>query len=115
MAAPLPVACRFSFFHEAAHLVKHGKKLLFIEGLDGLDDDKEAEANRFAADTLVPPEDAKQLPLLRTEAEIRAFARVVGVAPGIVLGRMQHEELMHPSQMNRLKVFYTWTAETGSE
>ncbi|MES2178229.1 MAG: helix-turn-helix domain-containing protein [Gemmatimonadota bacterium] len=103
----------FSFFHEAAHLIKHGKKLLVIEGLDGLDQDKEDEANRFAADVLVPPEHASQLQLLRTEAEVSAYAGQVGVAPGILVGRMQHDRFITHAQMNGLKVRYAWAEETA--
>lgn len=104
----------FSFFHEAAHLVKHGKKLLFVEGIDGLDRDKEDEADRFAADVLIPPEQAKRLRSLRSEAEIRALAKIVGVAPGILVGRMQHERWLPRSHLNGLKVRYAWADESTS-
>ena len=104
----------FSFFHEAAHLIKHGKKLLVIEGLDGLDLEKEEEANRFAADTLVPPQYAKQLHLLRTNADVASFAAKVGVAPGILVGRMQHDGLLTHAQMNGLKVRYSWASDTAA-
>ena len=43
----------FSFFHEAVHVLKHGKKLLFLE-TEGLSDDAELEANRVAASLLDP-------------------------------------------------------------
>ena len=42
----------FNFFHEAGHILHHGKKLLFIEGIDSLDPDRETEADRFAANAL---------------------------------------------------------------
>src|SRR5690606_6318944 len=40
----------FTFFHETAHILLHGKKDVFIEDLDGikLDTQKEAEANFYA-------------------------------------------------------------------
>jgi addiction module HigA family antidote len=99
----------FAFFHEAAHIVHHGKKLLFLEGTGGLSDEAEREANEFAANVLIPPEHAKALPYLRhTHADVEEFARAVGVAPGIVVGRMQHDELLPPSYLNDLKVRYTW-------
>jgi hypothetical protein len=98
----------FSFFHETAHLLKHGKKLLFIEGLDGLDADKEQEADRFAADLLIPAERAKQLRSLRSPSDVTRAAAELGVAPGIVVGRMQHEGWLPHSHLNHLKVRYTW-------
>lgn len=42
----------FSFFHSAGHVLHHGKRLVFLEGVDGLDGDREAEADRFAANAL---------------------------------------------------------------
>ncbi|VAW51008.1 Antitoxin HigA / unknown domain [hydrothermal vent metagenome] len=38
----------FIFFHEAGHILLHGKKELFLEGTNGLDEKKENEANVFA-------------------------------------------------------------------
>ncbi len=48
----------FTFFHEAGHLILHGKKMLRVEGLNGLDDTAEQEANRFAGDLLIQKEAA---------------------------------------------------------
>ena len=42
----------FSLFHEAAHLVLHSKKAVFVDGPDGGGEELEAEANRWAADFL---------------------------------------------------------------
>lgn len=99
----------FSFFHEGAHLVLHGKKLLFIEGLDGLDDTHEHEANRYAANLLIPPSEASRLIGAPWRAEaVEQLARQWGIAPGIVVGRMQHDKLLPPSHLNDLKVRYQW-------
>src|SRR5699024_6913838 len=46
----------FTFFHEAGHILKHGKKAVFLEG-NGLCDEKEEEANAFAANLLIPQAD----------------------------------------------------------
>lgn len=100
----------FAFFHEAAHLLLHGKKLLFLENLGGLDAEAEAEANKFAADILIPPSAAQMLRYLsHTYAAVSDFADSIGVAPGIVVGRMQHEGLLPRSYLNHLKVRYTWS------
>ena len=98
----------FSFFHEAAHLLKHGKKLLFVEGIDGLDETMEEEANRFSANLLVPPADARVLSSLRSIAEVRNLALQMDLAPGILVGRMQREGWIPWSHMNGLKVRYKW-------
>ncbi len=52
----------FSFFHQAAHVLKHGKKLLFVEGLDGLDRALEDEADRFAAQFVLPATPSRSHP-----------------------------------------------------
>jgi hypothetical protein len=49
----------FTLFHEAGHILKHGKKATFVDGLDGVDEEHEAEADRFAADQLIPPAAAR--------------------------------------------------------
>lgn len=41
----------FTFFHEAGHILLHGKKDVFLEEGTGTDD-KEADADSFAASTL---------------------------------------------------------------
>ncbi|MEM1177591.1 MAG: ImmA/IrrE family metallo-endopeptidase [Acidobacteriota bacterium] len=106
----------FTFFHEAAHLLLHGKRLLNLEGIDPRDDSeeiREREANDFARDFLIPPEDAFRLGELASRPKVskimvRRFAAGIGLAPGIVVGRMQHEGWLEYSHMNDLKVRYRW-------
>ena len=50
----------FSFFHEAGHLLLHGKRLLFLEVEEHRDGQDEEEANAFARDFLIPPTAATQ-------------------------------------------------------
>src|SRR5260221_4790775 len=71
----------FTFFHEAAHILKHGKRDVFIEAPDGSKDHetlrKEQEANNFAADFLIPRSAFREL-LSRqpfTAGRINAFAK----------------------------------------
>ena len=101
----------FSFFHEAAHILLHGKKVVFVDGANGLDDDTEAEANDWAANFLLPQ--AQWQLFLQggpaSDARIRQFADEQGVAPGIVVGRLQHEKrLPWRSPLNALKVKLKW-------
>lgn len=79
-----------TFFHESAHILLHPKKETFVD--DGGDDDSlEDEANRFAAAFLIPREQANQLTTLATQADATSLAAELGIAPGIVIGRLQHE------------------------
>lgn len=102
----------FAFFHEAAHLLLHGKKMMFLE-IEGLDNKHEKEADKFARDWLIPPSEAKELlSIKKTDAGIEAFAQKTGVAPAIVVGRMQKEGyLPWGSFLNKFKVRYQWNHE----
>ena len=100
----------FSFFHECGHIVKHGKRMLFLEGADSISTEHEEEADKFARDLLIPPAQARELATLGyNKAAVRAFAAHIGVAPGIVVGRMQWEKLLPWTHLNDLKVRYEWT------
>lgn len=104
----------FTFFHEASHIVRHGKKMLFLENAEGLDDNLEREADRCARDLLIPPRAAIRLPQLGWDkAAVVAFADEVGVAPGVVVGRMQREELIPWTHLNGLKLRYEWSDGEG--
>ena len=94
----------FTFFHEAGHILLHPKKDIFIE-LDDTVDTREDEANRFAADQLIPPGTwmlLRQLNL-RSITEVQLFARRYRVAPGVLVGRMQRERMIPWSHLNALK------------
>lgn len=45
---------RFSFFHEAAHILLHSKKGVFVDEPDGDDAEQEIDANEWASNVLVP-------------------------------------------------------------
>lgn len=92
----------FSFFHEAGHVLLHSKKETFID--DGSEsDDVEDAANRFAANTLIPPRDQQHLAALTTTTEVEAFATRIGVSEGIVVGQLQHRGLWEWRKGNGLK------------
>ncbi|HEX8168673.1 MAG TPA: ImmA/IrrE family metallo-endopeptidase [Beijerinckiaceae bacterium] len=101
----------FTFFHEAGHLLKHAEQGLFLEGENGEVDDIEREANAFALDILIPAEKQRTMLSLppRHEAVI-AFARQIGIAPGIVVGQMQRLGHLPYGWLNRLKRRFNWKA-----
>ena len=101
----------FTFFHEAGHILRHGRKEIFIEG-NGLDGEKEEEANTFARDKLIPPVAYRRFLSTwdgRSLEPIRRFAQGIDIAPGIVVGRLQFENRLPKSHGNKLKVFYRWS------
>ena len=105
----------FSFFHEAAHLLLHSKRHVFVEGKSSLVNrsprattrhhEKEEQANAWAADFLIPPDSWKRFVagFGRSKAEVSRFAESQPIAPGIVVGRLQHEGLLPHSHLNGLK------------
>jgi len=88
----------FTFFHEAGHILLHGKKDIFLEKVEYSDKDKvkEAEADEFAAKwTLTDEEEAEILanaPL--DEDDIRNFAKQFNTHPAIIIGRLQYKKLI---------------------
>lgn len=104
----------FTFFHEAGHILLHGKRELFLEG-EEVEGDKEREANEFAAKILIPPSALERFLSTITpdyhpsQEAIKAFAAEIGVAPGIVVGRLQHDGILPFSHCNDLKRTLAWT------
>lgn len=102
----------FSLFHEAAHILLHSKKCVFVdEDMYGIDED-EAQANEWAEKFIVPSVAFKEFALERarfSERDVRDFAFEQGVAPGIVVGRLQHEYQLPKSHLNGLKVRLKWS------
>jgi len=99
----------FTFFHEAGHILKHGRKEIFLEG-NGMNDEKEQQADIFARDKLIPVNDYKNFINTShlTLNEIVSFSDNIGIAPGIVVGRLQHEKRLARDCGNKLKIFYRW-------
>jgi addiction module HigA family antidote len=94
----------FTFFHEAGHVILHGKRDVFLED-DGRSGEKEKEADNFATAHLIPqPQWRKFVSAEKfSETSVRAFAESLGLPPGIVVGRLQHEKKIHPSRLNFLR------------
>ena len=86
----------FTFFHEAGHVVLHGKKEIFLEDIEYSESDriKEEQANQFAVKWTFSLDEEKEvlksLPL--SEAKIIAFAEKFGTHPAIILGRLHREK-----------------------
>ena len=98
----------FTFFHEAAHLLLHGRRDEFVKDAgEEVDPLKEEEANRWAADFLIPPAAFDRLLEVdfRDARVLELFAQEQGVATGIVIGRLQKaDKLGWGSPLNKLKI-----------
>jgi HTH-type transcriptional regulator / antitoxin HigA len=95
----------FSFFHEAAHLLLHSKKEMFVSPADrsAISEDEEDEANSFAEAHLIPGRYKSWLHSLRTNRDVIEFADELGIAPGIVVGRLHNDGIWGWSRGNLLK------------
>jgi Zn-dependent peptidase ImmA (M78 family) len=105
----------FNFFHEAKHVLQEMKKRLFLDQPgDAVDDPKEQEANRFAANLLIPSDRFAAFcsRCSRPRAgDIVAFAQEHNVTPGIVLGQLQHSGILHyGTSLERLKKQFAFAA-----
>lgn len=108
----------FSFFHEICHVLEHKKSAIFLDAANDHDGDPaEEKANEFARDILIPP---NRLTWLlshwdgRSLAQIVKFAEDEGIAPGIVVGRLQHDRRLLFTHGNKLKQSYVWDHEAYS-
>jgi HTH-type transcriptional regulator / antitoxin HigA len=99
----------FTFFHEAGHLILHGTDALFLE--DGADVTyvEEEEANQFAEKIIVPESRSSELSTLSTRSKaVIKYAVQIGVAPGLIVGQLQHKGRITFRQLNFLKRRYKW-------
>ncbi len=96
----------FSLFHEAAHILLHSKRSVFVDGMNDELNDIELEANEWASNMLVPRKQWEQFVATspRSKQAVRAFADEQGIAPGIVVGMLQHGGHLPWTHLNGLKV-----------
>jgi hypothetical protein len=99
----------FTFFHEARHVLDRQKKHAFVNGIND-DPDAEAQADEFARDLLVPRSEWSAFVASGawSHLDVSDFAQRVGIHPGIVVGRLQHEHLIHNSSLNDLRSRFVW-------
>ena len=99
----------WTFFHEAAHIVLHRGRN-FIDDQNGVGDDLEEEADRWAAEALVGRQHVERLKVLRprSNAAVKRFADEIGIHPGIIVGVLQHARLLPFSHLNGLKEKFQW-------
>ncbi len=95
----------FTFFHEAGHILLHGKRDVFVEEEQSDKSNKESEADSFARDWLIPTSQYRAFCRRGSFscAAASRFAHEIGIAPGIVVGRLQHDRHLSPAHCNELK------------
>jgi HTH-type transcriptional regulator/antitoxin HigA len=105
----------FALFHEIGHLLKPGRRQ---DHLDAPADrrtrsEDERYADSFARDQLILPADRQRLEDLQdvNASTLRAVAKQLGVAPGILVGRLQADDRLTPAQFRYLKRALHWPEE----
>jgi addiction module HigA family antidote len=105
----------YTFFHELGHVLLHRRKRAFVlDNPDSQITDRvvdpemqryEDEANRFASDTLIPPGELSNFMKagMFTNETILKFAERLGIGPGLVVGRLQHDGVLKQFQGNTFK------------
>jgi HTH-type transcriptional regulator / antitoxin HigA len=85
----------FTFFHEAGHICKHGKKDVFLEEVDYSEKDleKEQEANDFAEKWTLTPEQYQEVLQYQTltPEDVNSLAKRFETHPAMIIGRLQHD------------------------
>lgn len=103
----------FSLFHEIKHVFQQKTKTVFIsssaEEMIDYNNVLEEEADRFASNYLIPPNELRRFAPTKytSDNEIAIFAESIGIHPGIVAGRLQHEKIIPQSRCSKLKEKYT--------
>jgi addiction module HigA family antidote len=100
----------FTVFHETCHILRHQKRAVYLE-TDGMKSPEEIEADTFAANHLIPPHGYRKFTERHDfdRLSIEEFAQSIGIAPGIVVGRLQKDSFLSwESPLNLLKIKYKW-------
>lgn len=105
----------FAFFHEAAHILLHGRKQQFKDVFIEDGDTKthslvELEADEFAQNALIPREKMAEFIAASdfSREAILDFSSEINIVPGAVVGQLQHRSVLPwNTSLNKLKRKYS--------
>ena len=104
----------FSLFHEIKHVFQKRKTKVIIncnDELSELDEKFEKEADAFATETLIPKDAYNSYFNSKgnyiSKSDVVRFANYIGIHPGIVVGRLQHDKKIAHSSMTDMRQKYT--------
>jgi HTH-type transcriptional regulator / antitoxin HigA len=101
----------FTFFHEAAHILFHSKREIFIDETDGVrpqDVEEEAEADNWAGERLAPNEAIRRFRGVQriSRISVERCATEFNIEPGLLVGRLQYEKILDWKNLNGLKQYF---------
>jgi addiction module HigA family antidote len=105
----------FTFYHELAHILKHGKKDIFIDGLESIkpDKEKEDEADAFSARMLLSEKERNELFKYHNfnKELILELSKKFKKHPGIIVAQVQRQynHLYKNIHLNSLKTKVEFT------
>ena len=93
----------FSLFHEFGHII-----LGHINSLEGISCEDETETDNFARECLIPSKSFEEFVNNNSfiKKSIIDFSKKIGIASGIVIGRLQKERFIPFNRFNDLKTKY---------
>lgn len=113
----------FDFFHEAGHILLHGRKEKFIDSANGSygtssisyetmeTKAQEGEADIFSSDFLINKKDFSKFVARKdfTKESVIDFSKKKNISPGIVVGQLQKREYIGWKDLNELKQKYDFS------
>ena len=98
----------FTFYHELAHILYHGKKEIFIDGLESIkpDKEKEDEADSFAARMLLSEKEWNEILKYPNFDEnlILSLSTKFKKHPGIIVSQLQRKGLIKYNNFRLMKL-----------
>lgn len=93
----------FTFFHEIAHILHHGKKEIHIN-FYVKENHIEDEADLLASQWIIPEKEYEKFISENniSRLSIRKFAQSIGIHPCMIVGRLQHDKLIEFNEYNDL-------------
>lgn len=107
----------FSLFHELGHVLLHGNATFIeMDRATGVCTPEENQADEFARDMLIEPAEYAAFSTSGdlSKVGVSQFAASIGVHPGIVVGRLQHEGAISPDRLNDLRMRYMLGQEAST-
>lgn len=99
----------FTVFHEIGHFLLHAGEGVLLEGVDGLNERIEDEANDFAFTALFGRNGSIELRNLElNNLSFARYAKSIEISPGLVVGQLQRMKVIPYNHFQGLKVRYKW-------
>lgn len=98
----------FTVFHEIGHLLLHNGRAFVDTNMDETNE-LEMQANAFASECIVHERNRDEFKsLVPNREQVLRFSVRTGVSPGLIVGQMQHHQLIEQNQLNYLKRRWKW-------